>query len=345
MKDKRFRKYYIFSVAGTLAASFYPLYMGVRVVSDMITKGTVMKEDYPKYIIPYTPISLALIAGILLMPLLMKCAKRAALLLASVISAAVFFGAELLLESKVIVTSTFESKLENWQMFMCMWPVYEEEPLTQTAIEILMGDYNPAFKLHFYAISVVLILSILNCFYGFAHMIQSGEKKRMRTLIIQSICSGFFLGLCILACFTAFFRNGEIQVSFISAILMTLFFILFGVTAGVCAGSLLLKKNRWISIGIPAVTASLMTTLMYIGEMILLKGHLYRFGRGFLCRGLFAERPVYYLKDGGFSVIGNAGPAPVDFIIILASGLICAAVLRYQKSKTDKGTLEKEDEL
>ncbi len=345
MKDKKLKKYYIFSAAGILAASFYPLYMGVRVVSDMITKGTVMKEDYPKYIIPYTPISLALIVGILLMPLLIKYVKRCTLLLASVISAAVFFGAELLLESKVIVTSTVEATLEDWQMFMCMWPVYEEEPLTQTAIEILMGNYNPAFKLHFYAISVVLILSVLNCFYGFAHVIQSGEKKRINALIIQSICSGVFLGLCILACFTAFFRNGEIQVSFISAILMTLFFVLFGVTAGVYAGSFLLGKNRWISIGIPAVTASLMTTLMYIGEMILLKGHLYRFGRGFLFRGLFAERQVYYLTDADLSAIGNTGPAPVDLIIILASGLICAAVLRYQRSKTDKGTLGKEDEL
>lgn len=345
MKDKRLKKYYIFSAAGTLAASFYPLYMGVRVVSDMITKGTVMKEDCPKYIIPYTPISLALIVSILLMPLLIKYVKRAALLFASVISTAVFFGAELLLESKVIVTSTVEAALGDWQMFMCAWPVYKEEPLTQTAIEILMGNYNPAFKLHFYAISIVLILSVLNCFYGFAHVIQSGEKKRMNALIIQTICSTIFLGLCILACFTAFFRNGEIQVSLISAILMTLFFVLFGVTAGVYAGSFLLEKNRWISIVIPAVTASLMTTLMYIGEMILLKGHLYRFGRGFLFRGLSMGKPTSYLTDAGLSAIGSDGPAPVDLIIILASGLICACILKWQKSKTDKGTLGKEDEL
>lgn len=340
MKEKTLKKYYAFSAAGILAVSFYPLYMGVRVVSDMITKGTVMQDDYPKYIIPYTPISLALIMGILLMPLLIQYAKRAALLWSSVISAAVFFGAELLLESKVVVTSSVTATLEDWQMYMCVrTPVFEEESkTTQTAVEILMGNYNPAFKLHFYAISVVLILSVLNCFYGFAHVIQSGEKKRMNTLIMQAIASGMFLGLCILACFTAFFRTGDIQVPFISAVLMTLFFVLFGVTAGIYAGSFLNGKNTWLSVVIPSVTASLMTTLMYIGELILLKGYLYRFGKRFMFRGMLKERTA---------AAGTAakGLAPVDLIIILASGLICACILRTLKSKTDQGTLGKEDEL
>lgn len=79
MEKKRFKKYYLLSLAGVLTASFYPLYMGIRVVADMLTRGTVMKEDYPKYIIPYTPISLALIVGMLFMPWLLKYAKRAAL--------------------------------------------------------------------------------------------------------------------------------------------------------------------------------------------------------------------------------------------------------------------------
>lgn len=320
MKDKNLKKYYIFSAIGILAASFYPLYMGVCVVSDMITKGTVMQEDYPKYIIPYTPISFALITGVFLMPLLFRYAKRFYLVWAQAVSTAVFFVTELLFESKVIVTSTVATTLESWQTYMCIWPIINEGTSTLTAVEVLMGNYNPAFKLHFYAISVVLILSILNCFYGFAHVMQSGEKKRMYTLIIQTICSGIFLGLCVLACFTAFFRTGEIQVSFISAVLMILFFVVMGVTAGVYAGSFLLGKNRRISIGIPAVTASLMTTLMYIGEMILLNGHLYRFGQGFLFSGMFTR------AKGLFSIM-SVGFAPIDLIVVLASGIICGAIL------------------
>lgn len=59
-----FKKYYLFSVIGVLIVSFYPLYMGVKVVSDIVRNGTVLAENYPKYIIPYTPISLAVIIAV-----------------------------------------------------------------------------------------------------------------------------------------------------------------------------------------------------------------------------------------------------------------------------------------
>ena len=59
MQNKRFRLYYFFACVGVLIASYYPLSMGVRVVADMLLSGTVLKENYPKYIIPYTPIAVA----------------------------------------------------------------------------------------------------------------------------------------------------------------------------------------------------------------------------------------------------------------------------------------------
>jgi len=42
----------------------------------MITHGTVYAEDYPKYNIPYTPISLSVIFGVALMPPLTKITKN-----------------------------------------------------------------------------------------------------------------------------------------------------------------------------------------------------------------------------------------------------------------------------
>jgi len=324
MRNKRFNRYYVFACIGVLIASYYPLSMGVRVISDMIANGAVLKEDYPKYIIPYTPISIAIIAGVLLMPLFIKLLKRFALAGGAALSTGVFFGLELLFERKVVVsaaetvTKEIIVRLEDWQTYMCYAPriqwgetvtSYETatEYKTKTAVEILMGDYNPAFKLHFYVISVVLILTILNCIYGFGQVIRTGERRRLKSLIIQSVCSLVFLGLCILACFTAFWRDGSIQVSPLSAALMALFFILLGVTTGVFAGSFLLEKRRLFAVLIPSVISSLMTLLMYIGEMFLLSGHLYKFGSGFLFDGI----PGIVL-------------APIDLLIVLASGLITA---------------------
>ena len=316
MKNKKFSIYYPLSCIGVLIASYYPLSMGVRVVTDMIADGTVMKENYPKYIIPYTPISLAVLIGVILMPLCIKLFKRFALFGGSVLSIAAFAVPEALFEQKIVVTTaTTETvvRLEDWQMYMCYIPPESFSEVTtyktQTAVDILMGDYNPAFKLHFYIISLVLILSILNCLYGFGQMIKTDEKKRLASLILQSVCSLTFLGLCILACFTAFWRDGNIQVSPMSAILMTVFFILLGITAGVFVGSFLLEKQKFISVCIPAIVSSAMTLLMYIGEMILLNKHLYSFGNGFI----FNSIPVIVL-------------APVDLMIIVASGCITALI-------------------
>ena len=62
--------------------------------------------------------------------------------------------------------------------------------------------------------------------------------------------------------------------------------------------------------------ASVLTLIMYIGEMILLSGHLYRFGSGFLFDGL-----------AGIVL------APIDILIIIASGCINATIC-YAISKT-----------
>ncbi len=315
MKNKLFNRYYLMSCIGVLIASYYPLSMGIRVITDMIVNGSVMKENYPKYIIPYTPISIAIIIGVLLMPLCMKLFKKIALVGGASIATIVFFVTELLLEQKVVVSTTETvTKLEDWQMFMCYvppegWGETVTTYKTQTAVDILMGDYNPAFKLHFYIISVVLIITILNCLYGFGQMVKSGEKKRLKSLILQSACSLSFLGLCILACFTAFWRDGSIQVSPLSATLMTVFFVLLGVTVGVFVGSFLLGKRKLISVCIPSIVASVMTFLMYTGEMILLNGHLYSFGSGVI-----------------FDSISGIVFAPIDLLIIVVAGCITGVI-------------------
>ncbi len=322
--QKKLTRFWLFSLAAVLAASLYPLLMGVRVISDMLRDGTVLKENYPKYIIPYTPIAVALILGVLLLPLFVKLMKRFAVLGSSALSVGAFFGLELLFERKVVVTSTeTAATLADWQMFLCAYIPPEEYAgetvitvRTETAADLLIGDYNPAFKLHFYLISVVLILAILNCIYGFAQIAKTGNPARKKALILQSVSAALFLGLCILACFTAFWRDGSILVSPLSACLMSVFFILLGVTVGLFFGSLLLGKAKVLSRLLPAVIASATTLLMYVGEMILLHGHLYRFGTGFFFDGL----PDMVL-------------APADLLVILAAGGITWLLTRIGNPK------------
>ncbi len=315
--ENKFKKYYLLSVLTTLFISCYPSYMGIKVIYHMTVNGTVMSENYPKYIIPYTPICIAVILGALLMPVIMKLFKKLAVWVASLLSTGVFFIAELLFENRVIVTDTVETTLESWQMYMCYVSPEMFETRTWTPIDVLIGEYSPAFKLHFYIISIVLILSILNCIYGFGMMIKSGDMSRFKHLVLQTIASVQFLSLCIFACFTAFFRTGELTVSPLSAVLMAIFFVVFGTTMGIYAGSFLLGHGGLISITLPSCIASLTTFIMYIGEMILLSGSLYRFGTGFF-----------------FEEIGHIAFAPVDIIIILLSGIVTAFVLKIASKNT-----------
>lgn len=319
MENKTFRKYYLFSLLGVLLASCYPIYMGISVIVDMIRYGTVYAENYPKYIIPYTPIALALLVCVALIPVALKYFKKYALLFGTVISTVLFFVFEFILERAVTVTRTVTgifSTLEDWQMFMCYVPPNSFEERTWTEVDVLMGEYSPAFKLHFYIISIVLIISILNCFYGFAKMIHTGDKSRRKSLVIQSVASSAFLGMCIWACFTAFYRNGDIQVSALSAALMSVFFVLFGVTVGIYIESFTLNKKPLLSVWLPSVSAAVVTLVMYIGEMILLSGHLYRFGDGFF----FAGIPGIVL-------------APVDIVVILGSGVMTAIIASFVRNK------------
>ena len=68
-----------------------------------------------------------------------------------------------------VVVSAEETvvRLADWQMYMCYsppggWGSTVTEYKTHSAVEILMGEYNPAFKLHFYLISVILMFARLS---------------------------------------------------------------------------------------------------------------------------------------------------------------------------------------
>ena len=320
------KKYYLLSVIGVLIASFYPLTMGIKVVYDVMCDGYVLKENYPKYVIPYTPVSIAIIIGVLLIPLLIRFAKKYALPVGSSVSVGAFLALEhffenLLVNTTITVTETVTmTKLEDWQMFMCaVYPLdtvtYETttyKTVSKTAVEILMGEYSPTFKIHFYIISIVLILTFLNCFYGFAQMIRNKDFNRLKPLILQSVSAVLFLALCIFACFTAFFRTGEIVISPLSAFLMALFFIVFGITMGIYTGSFLIGKKKLFSVTIPSIAAAFTTLVMYIGEMFLLSGNLYRFGEGFF----FDALPYIVL-------------APVDILIIISSYVLTYITLHF----------------
>ena len=90
---------------------------------------------------------------------------------------------------------------------------------------------------------------------------------------------------------------------------MSMFFIVMGVTAGIFVGSFILGRCRLVSVFIPSLVSVVVTMLMYVGELILLQGNLYRFGKGMIFEGIDAL------------VL-----APVDIAVIILSGAICGFI-------------------
>jgi len=296
------RKVYFLSLAAVQSASVYPIIMGVRVLAAYIKFGGVDASNYPKYVIPYTPICIALIISVALLPLIVRLCKKFALLTVSLLALALFFGAELGFEKIVVFGGT---DIQSWQLYMCA----VTPQVQQTIGDALTAQYSPAFKIHFYVISALIILSVITVIHGYLKMVQDKMFDKKVPLITQLISVCVFIGLCILACFTAFYRTGELTVSPLSAFLMILFFIVFGAAFGVYAGTLLYGRKTAVAIVIPSVIAVLAAIIMYIGELVLLGGVLYKFGDMFLFTPLI----------GPFAV--------ADILVILLSGAIAFLIL------------------
>ena len=305
---------YFISLGAVLLASAYPIYMGIVLLVSYMQNGGIDMADYPRYIIPYTPICISLIISVSLLPLIFKMCKKYTLLAISVLGTVLFLGTEILFE-QVAVFTDYSTKMElgTWQLLSCIMTPQAEISLWNS----LSLKYNPAFRVHFYAIALLIVLAVLGVVYGFLKMAYTRNYEKKRPLIAQLVSIVVFIGLCILACFTAFFRTGEMDLSPLSAFLMIVFFLVFGVTAGVYTGTWLYGKRKRMSIVIPSVFAAAITVVVYIGEMVMLDWDLFRYGRASFV----------------FNAIGFCPLAPIDFAVILSSGAITYLLLSFIQIK------------
>lgn len=310
----QYQKFYLISVAIILTVSIYPIYMALKVLSSYLSKGSVSSVDYPKYIIPYAPICISLILVVCLMPALYKLLKRYCLLGSSILGAVIFFICEFGFEKIRVVEEQVIVPLESWQLSLCI-----ATPEVLRAIgKPIYAENNPVFKVHFYLISIIIILAIVNVVCGFTKMFREKDFSKKIPLIVQLTSAVVFVGLCILACFTAFYRNGTINISALSATLMSIFFIVFGVTFGAYIGSISYGKKKLLSVVVPAIASIAITVAMYIGELILMDFKLYSFGSGFL-----------------FEPIGSIPFAVIDFVVILLSGAVTYLIMSLINKKKE----------
>ncbi|MBQ8813266.1 MAG: hypothetical protein IJZ85_02040 [Lachnospiraceae bacterium] len=345
MLETKYRRFYLCSLLIIIAASIYPIYMGGKIILLYLENGVIPVEDYPKYIIPYTPMCIALIFVTAVYPLLYRWLCGKALLAASVLGTIIFLIGEWSFERIPVLEGYKSVPLESWQLSLCM----ATPEVLQSIGQPIYAEQNPAFKVHFYLIVIVIILTVTGVLHGYTHMIRENDTAKKRPLLVQTVCVVLFIGFCILACFTAFFRNGTIYISPLSSVLTGMFFVLFGVTFGVYGATLMYApesaqesekvsggnvsveevngdkgaeaiwsgrghaagKGKW-RVWLPAGIAMLTTIAMYIGELVLMGGELFRFGKGF-----FFER------------VGVVPFSLCDIAIILVAGGVTWGIAKW----------------
>ena len=310
----RENRYYLGSFIVVVLLAFYPLLMGGQVFAAYITEGYVNAANYPKYVIPYTPIAISLILSVAFLPLAVKACKGLALPALSAMGVGLFLLAETLFE-QITVFSVQEglATVGSWQAYLCIATpeVIRTIEYKETIGAALATRYSPLFKVHFYLISILIVLSVIGVVYGFGKMIRDGSSERKKPLIMQTISSAIFIGLCVLACFTAFYRTGELNISVLSSWLMSVFFIMFGLTAGLYAGGLLYFHKPAIARLIPALIATATTIAMYVGELVLMGGVLFTFGSGIVFTPISANIPF----------------ALIDLFVMAMSGILTYGIL------------------
>ena len=306
------KKVYLLSLGVVLLVSIYPLYMGIVMLFSYLQYGGIDVADYPKYIIPYTPICISLIVCTALLPLIFKFTKKFVLPILSILSVLLFLGSEIVFEQVAVFTDlSTKMNIETWQMLSCVMT----PQVSHSIWDSLSIRYNSSFKIHFYAIALLIVLASISTIYGFYKNAYTQNFERKKLLVVQFVSVFAFISLCILACFTAFFRTGDINISPLSAILMTMFFMLFGISSGVYTGTLLYGKRKFLSVMIPSATAVLVTLFMYFAEMVMMDWNLFRFGNGLL-----------------FDRLGAIPFSLIDIMTMLLSGAVTYFILSMIKT-------------
>ena len=339
--DGNNKKFYFWSLAVLAVLSAYPLVNGARMAYISISYGALEPEQYAKYVVPYAAICVSLLSYAALQPVFFKL-KRLAFPTGMAFAFGVFFAVgrffetmqihisgmtlidasalapvlndptSAVAEAAISTANTTIATVDIWQAALCIAsPAMREQSLTYASREsfyYVVG--GGAYKIHYYLISLVLITMVCGLIYGITKMLRDKNYQQVKPIFLRGICTAALIALCIFTNTTAFFRQAAPIQTPLASSLTALFFVVLGAAAGVYAGSYLLEKGKRLGVGVPVLLSLCASALMYVGEAVMMKGNLYRFGTGWFFEGL-----------PGIAL------APVDVLIVLLSGVMTGLIL------------------
>ncbi len=266
------KRTYAWCLAAVAALSAYPLFFGVRIAVLALVNGGIEPWQYARYVIPYTAVSASVLIAAAAAPLLLRLGRWAAGA-AALCGLALFFPLEYAMEQLTVRGAAFQNAV-LMQLASCI-----ATPAARSALLLSLSGYlDGAFRIHYYLVSLLLIAMALGTVYGFLRPRADARGRAAQTA--RLVCTAVFLGFCVFANFTGFFRTSTDLLSPLSAGLTALFFVVMAASTGVFAGSALPARLARAAPCCSAAAALAVCLVMYYGEYRMLGGRLYQLGVG-----------------------------------------------------------------
>ena len=303
MKPTSFRRFYIIIsiiLAGAAAVPFWHFMIMLREVNQLQWPDIQYFYDYPKYnpirVIPFAAVSIAILAGFLVLPLTRKALTPVKRFVVFAGAVAVFIGMELYAEmiagrldaTKVVLTSRMmrtPEEIAAMALNNISWPV----------------------RIHYFIFSIILILAVLNLLYNLTAMLYGdnkalygGNKSGKRMLVMHAIATACYTLAYVFVRVMQYDEFGQLRILWESVVNAAVCFILAALAVGLFCGSLF--RSAGVRRFIPSLLSLLTVLALYAAEYVMLEYRFYSYSANVvanvLLRVLFAAAPtaaVYFL--------------------------------------------------
>ena len=341
IESHKYRLYFIVTSLILAVAAYAPARECLRLFRHVAHGSIVGKFADTFLIIPFVAIIFAMLIAIILFPLLLKSTGGAfkktkiALLVLSVVL--------------FVASSQFVERMaaKQWEIINIVSPIsvnlpkeyqsYAADILTSRAPNfyvttprqqspgLISLDYSqngvilnskvhittPVVKIHYYIFSIVLILIMLNFIYNLSTVFaKSGEKIKIPALITQGLATASYVYAVLFVKVIEYIQSDMKLITTESAVSAVLCIMLAAISVGLVTDNLLSTNNKIPKTRlIPPLISAATVIILYIGEYFLLDGGFYRYGEGFLFKGL----PLIGISASNIVVI--LFPAVIVYII------------------------------
>lgn len=263
MKSKEFLRYYVITVSILTGVAIVPVFnFAIMVCSFSINQ----RADYNILaVIPFTAVTVAILFGFMLLPLLRDMPPRKRQIIASALAVFIFCALESTAE-------TLAARLDRLHVVMTHRKMLTPEEITALARGV---RFPLEIRLHYYIFSVILVLCVLNFLYGLANMLHADGKPGKKVVVLQGMATACYALAYILVRVMQYEDYATMRLTWSSVLNAAVCFTLAALVVGLYAGSFMRLEGRGKIV--PPLLSVFTVISLYFTEYAMLDGEFYSY--------------------------------------------------------------------